>query len=147
MTPDAGLDGRGRRTAPTTCGWCGGPITQRTRGPIPKWCSPGCRHPAWEQTRAAASARAAVQIVERRVEVPTRPPFTRRDWPQALQELAPQLEDERICDRDLAGLSVALAAVLKAYNGRRPSASGPPTNTTPLEIADTHLADAVAGEG
>jgi hypothetical protein len=53
------------------------------------------------------------------VEVPTRLPLTRRDWPQALQELAQQLDDGRIYDRDLPGLSVALDAVLEAYD-RRP---------------------------
>jgi hypothetical protein len=51
--------------------------------------------------------------------VPTRLPLTRRDWPQALTELAQQLDDGRIYDRDLSGLSVALDAVLEAYN-RRP---------------------------
>ncbi|SFO61694.1 hypothetical protein SAMN05660359_04737 [Geodermatophilus obscurus] len=53
------------------------------------------------------------------MEVPTRQPLTRRDWPQALQELAQQIDDGRIYDRDLSGLSVALDAVLEAYN-RRP---------------------------
>ncbi len=53
------------------------------------------------------------------MEVPTRLPLTRRDWPQALHELAQQLDDGRIYDRDLSGLSVALDAVLEAYN-RRP---------------------------
>jgi hypothetical protein len=53
------------------------------------------------------------------VEVPTRLPLTRRDWPQALQELARQLDDGRIYDRDLSGLSVAVDAVLEACN-RRP---------------------------
>ncbi len=48
-----------------------------------------------------------------------RQPLTRRDWPQALQELAQQIDDGRIYDRDLSGLSVALDAVLDAYN-RRP---------------------------
>ncbi len=108
-----------RRRAATTCAWCGGPIQPKARGRIPTWCSPACRQRAWEQSRAAASGRAAVQVVERHVEVPTRLPLTRRDWPQALQELAKQLDDGRIYDRDLSGLSVALDAVLEAYN-RRP---------------------------
>ena len=51
------------------------------------------------------------------MEVPTQLPLTRRDWPQALQGLAQQLDDGRIYDRDLPGLSVALDAVLAAYNG------------------------------
>jgi hypothetical protein len=53
------------------------------------------------------------------VEVPTRQPLTRRDWPGVLQELAQQLDDGRIYDRDLSDLSVALDAVLEAYS-RRP---------------------------
>jgi hypothetical protein len=115
----AAADPTDRRRAATTCGWCGGPIQPKARGRIPTWCSPACRQRAWEQSRAAASGRAAVQVVERRVEVPTRLPLTRRDWPQALRELAQQLDDGRIYDRDLSGLSVALDAVLEAYN-RRP---------------------------
>ena len=54
------------------------------------------------------------------MEVPTRLPLTRRDWPQALHELAQQPDDGRVYDRDLSGLSVALDAVLDAYR-RRPS--------------------------
>ena len=65
----SGLEGQDRRTAATLCGWCGGPITPGTRGPIPKWCSATCRHRAWEQARAAASGLSAVKLVERRVEV------------------------------------------------------------------------------
>lgn len=53
--PEAVVDGGTRRAAATTCGWCGGPITPRGRGPVPKWCSATCRHRAWEQARAAAS--------------------------------------------------------------------------------------------
>ncbi len=115
---EAAAGGPERRAAATACAWCGGPITPRARGPIPKWCSATCRHRAWEQTRAAASGRAAVQIVERRMQVPTRQPLTRRDWPRVLAEMAAQLDDGRIYDRDLAGLSVALDAVLAAYQRR-----------------------------
>ncbi len=115
----AAADPSDRRRAAPTCGWCGGPIQPKARGRIPTWCPPACRQRAWEQSRAAASGRGAVQVVERRVEVPTRQPLTRRDWPQALQELAQQIDDGRIYDRDLSGLSVALDAVLEAYN-RRP---------------------------
>jgi hypothetical protein len=94
-------------------------LEPKPRGRIPKWCSASCRQRAWEQSRAAASGGAAVRVVERRVEVPTRLPLTRRDWLQALQELTQQLDDGRIYDRDLPGLAVALDAVLEAYN-RRP---------------------------
>lgn len=53
--------GTARRAAASPCGWCHGPIPPRSRGPIPKWCSATCRHRAWEQSRAAASGRSAVQ--------------------------------------------------------------------------------------
>jgi hypothetical protein len=66
---------RARRAAATACGWCGGPITLRSRGPIQKWCSATCRHRAWEQARAAASGRAAVQVVERIVVTPAATPL------------------------------------------------------------------------
>ena len=51
------------------CGWCGSPILLPARGRTPKWCSSSCRHRAWELTRAAASGHAAVQVVDRVVEV------------------------------------------------------------------------------
>ena len=114
----ASAEGRERRTAATTCGWCAGPITPRGRGPIPKWCSATCRHRAWEQTRAAASGRSAVQVVERRVQVGVPLEPTRRDWPALLGELTRQLDDGRIYDRDLPGLSRSLQPVLEAYRWR-----------------------------
>ncbi len=118
-------DGPERRTAATTCGWCGGPTTPRSRGPIPKWCSATCRHRAWEQRRAATSSRTAVEVVERRVEirVPLEP--TRRDWPRLLGELAGQLDDGRVYDRDLPALGRALEPVLRSYQ-RRARWSGAP---------------------
>jgi len=108
-----------RRAAATDCAWCGGPITRRSRGPIPKWCSATCRHRAWEQTRAAASGRSAVEVVERRVKVPVPVTPARRDWPGLLEELARQIENGRVYDRDLLDLSDALGTVLEAYR-RRP---------------------------
>src|SRR4051794_34684163 len=93
-------DGPERRIAATTCGWCGGPITPRSRGPIPKWCSATCRHRAWEQARAARAGVSAVRIVERRVEVRSPIVPTRRDWSALLQELARQIADGRVYDRD-----------------------------------------------
>src|SRR4051795_3740139 len=114
----AEADGPERRTAATTCGWCGGPITPRGRGPIAKWCSATCRHRAWEQRRAATSGRTAVHVVERRVEirVPLEP--TRRDWPSLLGQLAGQLDDGRVYDRDLPALGRALDPVLRSYRRR-----------------------------
>lgn len=121
-------DGPERRTAATTCGWCGGPITRRSRGPIPKWCSATCRHRAWEQSRAATSGRAAVQVVERRVEIRVRLEPTRRDWPRLLGDLAGQLDDGHVYDRDLPALGRALEAVLRSYR-RRARWSGAPDLT------------------
>ena len=120
------VDGPERRAAATTCGWCGGPITPRSRGPIPKWCSATCRHRAWEQARAATSGRAAVQVVERRVQVRVPLEPTRRDWPTLLGELTAQLNDGRVYDRDLPGLAGALEPVLQAYR-RRAHMTGAPT--------------------
>src|SRR3954451_13248402 len=123
--PGPGFEGRGRRTAATACGWCGGPITPGSRGPIPKWCSATCRHRAWEQTRAAASGLSAVDVVERRVEVQVPLVPTRRDWPRLLGELAAQLNDGRVYDRDLPALARALDPVLEAYR-RRAHLTGAP---------------------
>jgi hypothetical protein len=116
--PGSDVEGPDRRTAATACGWCGGPITPGSRGPIPKWCSATCRHRAWEQARAAASGLSAVQIVERRVEVQVPLVPTRRDWPRLLGELAGQLGDGRVYDRDLPALARALQPVLEAYRRR-----------------------------
>lgn len=91
--PGVEVDGRARRAAATTCGWCGGLITLRSRGPIPKWYSATCRHRAWEQARATTSDQAAVRVVERQVEIRVPLPPTRRDWPRLLSELAGQLDD------------------------------------------------------
>jgi hypothetical protein len=118
-------DGPERRTAASSCGWCSGPITPRSRGPIPKWCSATCRHRAWEQSRAANSGRTAVQVVERRVEVRVPLEPTRLDWPRLLNELAGQLENGRVYDRDLPGLGRALDPVLRSYR-RRARRSGAP---------------------
>lgn len=121
----ADVHGPERRTAATVCGWCGGPITPGSRGPIPKWCSATCRHRAWEQARAAASGLSAVELVERRVEVPVPLAPTRRDWPRVLGDLAGQLNDGRVYNRDLPTLARALEPVLKAYR-RRAHLTGAP---------------------
>jgi hypothetical protein len=121
----ADVHGPERRTAATACGWCGGPITPGRRGPIPKWCSATCRHRAWEQARAAASGLSAVELVERRVEVQVPLPPTRRDWPRLLGELAGQLNDGRVYDRDLPALARALEPVLEAHR-RRAHLTGAP---------------------
>jgi hypothetical protein len=111
------------------CGWCGSPILLPARGRIPKWCSSSCRHRAWELTRAAASGRAAIQVVDRVVEVdrlvtvvqevpvPTVPKGA--EWPAALAQLATALDTGRVYDRDLPALAQALADVADALD-RRP---------------------------
>lgn len=102
---------RARRRAASTCGRCGGSITIKGTGRLPKWCSAACRQRAWEQARAASSGLSAVQVVERRVETPVPLPPTRQDWSRLLGELLTQLDTGRIYNRDLDELSVALTAV------------------------------------
>ena len=111
------------------CGWCGSPILLPARGRTPKWCSSSCRHRAWELTRAAASGRAAVQVVDRVVEVdrvvtvlqevPVTTVPKGAEWPAALAQLATALDTGRVYDRDLPALAQALADVADALD-RRP---------------------------
>jgi glyoxylase-like metal-dependent hydrolase (beta-lactamase superfamily II) len=104
------------------CGWCGGPITLRSRGPIPKWCSATCRHRAWEQARAAASGRAALQIVERIVVTPPVKAVLATpqhdDWIGLLEELSLQLDRGIVYDRDLPGLTRAFEEARAAFQRR-----------------------------
>jgi hypothetical protein len=111
-----------RRSAASTCGWCGGPISVKATGRLPKWCSSSCRQRAWEQSRAAASGLSSVRVVERRVEVVKPALAGRKDWPRLLSDLARQLDDGRVYDRDLVALSVALNTVLDAF--RHPMVRG-----------------------
>lgn len=111
-----------RRAAATTCGWCHRAITSRSRGPIPKWCSATWRHRAWEQARAAASGRSAVDIVERIVLVPAPPasgPRPRQlDWVDLLRQLTVQVEQGAVYDRHLAAVAAALDDVMRAVHRR-----------------------------
>jgi hypothetical protein len=66
-----------------------------------------------------------VQVVERRIEVHVPLEPTRRDWPRLLGELAEQLEDGRVYDRDLPGLGRALRPVLQSYRWRAPRTGAP----------------------
>lgn len=108
-----------RREAAKTCGWCGGPIEIKPTGRIPKWCSAACRQRAWEQSRAAASGRAAVTIVERVVEVPAVRAPRRDEWAPLLCELTAQLDDGRVYARDLPDLRTALTELTAAFDRRR----------------------------
>jgi hypothetical protein len=51
------------------CGWCRESIPVRSTGRLPKWCSPSCRQRARQQRRAAESGLAAVDVVDRFIEV------------------------------------------------------------------------------
>jgi hypothetical protein len=59
-----------------------------------------------------------VDVVERRVKVRVPITPTRRDWPGLLGELAHQLNDGRVYDRDLPGLARRLEPLLEAYRRR-----------------------------
>lgn len=120
--PDS-ADGSARRGAATDCGWCGSPITPRSRRPIPKWCSATCRKRAWEQKRAAASGRCAVEIVERVIVTPAPPRPIKAprhgEWADLLQQLTGQIDCGLIYDRDLTALARAVDEVIAALR-RRP---------------------------
>jgi hypothetical protein len=81
-----------------------------------------CRHRAWEQARAAASGRAAVEVVERIVVIPAAQALAtmpRHDgWVEVLRELARQLDRGLLYDRDLPRVSGALEEALAAFQGR-----------------------------
>jgi hypothetical protein len=82
--------------------------------------------PGLEQTRAATSGRAAIQVVKAvEVRVPLEP--NRRDWSSLLGELAAQLNDRRVYDRDLPGLANTGAGA--AGLRRRARLTGPPPCT------------------
>jgi hypothetical protein len=102
-------------------------MTPKARGRIPKWCSPACRQRAWEQSRAAGSGRAAIEVVERVVEIPVRPiPGVEvarhprhQEWVPLLHELARQLEPGGLVfDRDLRSLARAVDQVSAALSAR-----------------------------
>ena len=111
------------------CGWGGSSILVPARGRVPKWCSSSCRHRAWELTRAAASGLAAVQVIDRAVQVDR--PVTVNErvevevvphgpaWPHALAQLTEQIDTGKVYDRDLPALAAALGDVRSALN-RRP---------------------------
>jgi hypothetical protein len=110
----------GRRVAgqELACGWCGRPVTLRATGRPPKWCSATCRQRAWEQTRAAASGRSAVQIVERYVAAI---PIDVSGWLSQLATLTHQVSTQpgQFLDGDLDNLAHALELGLAAIAARR----------------------------
>ena len=132
--PAGTLKATPRRTArrpgqTLACGWCGSSILLPARGRVPKWCSSSCRHRAWELTRAAAAGLAAVQVIDRVVQV-DRPVIVNERvevevvshgpaWPRALAQLTEQIDTGKVYDRDLPALAAALGDVRSALN-RRP---------------------------
>ena len=121
--------GRRQRPDTVTCGWCEATVTVAPTGRVPSWCSPACRHRAWEQQRAAASGRAAVQLVERIVHVEVTVPVVEtvevvalpkgRGWADAMGELARQINAGLVYNRDLPAIATELDQVITALR-RRP---------------------------
>ena len=112
------------------CGWCRETIAVRSTGRLPKWCSPSCRQRAWQQRRAAESGLAAVDVVDRFIEVEKEVKVVERSevtvpprgaaWPAALTERERQIGTGRVYDRDLRALAEALDKVHQALE-RRPA--------------------------
>lgn len=116
-----------------SCGWCGAEVSVPSRGRVPKWCSSSCRHRAWEQRRAADSGLAAVEVVdrplevivekekviEREVSVPVRySPRSVREWTEVLDRLDWALSTSRMDKGDLAALEPVLSRVLSSFAAR-----------------------------
>jgi len=131
--------GARRRSSPRApgqviaCGWCGRDVTVPARGRVPKWCSSACRHRAWEQARAAASGRSAVQVVDRRIETvktvtvvqhhTTEVPVAWRptsvpDVIDILEDLTRRVDSGRVYDRDIPTLVAAVRATVEALSRR-----------------------------
>lgn len=110
----------GRRVAgqELVCGWCGGSVVVKARGPVPKWCSAACRQRAWEASRAAASGKTAVQVVDRDVLVV---PGDGPGWVEHLNLLTRQLGQGPavVADYDLDALAAALDAATEALSQRQ----------------------------
>lgn len=144
--PEAAKEGQPsarRRSSPRTpgqviaCGWCGQDVSVPARGRVPKWCSAACRHRAWEQARAAASGRSAVEIIDRQIEtaktvtvvqhhrvetpVPMRP-NTVAEFVDVLEDLTARVDSGRVYDRDIPTLVVAVRATIEALSRREKAA-------------------------
>jgi hypothetical protein len=108
---------------------------------VPKWCSPACRHRAWEQRRAAASGLAAVEVKDRVVEtvktvtvvqhhteevpVPVLPSSV-GEFIEVLAHLTRRVDTGRIYDRDLPTLTPAVAELVAAIDRRTAKQWRPP---------------------
>ena len=96
-----------------SCGWCGKPVTVKTRGPVPKWCSASCRQRAWSASRAAAGGNTGVRVVDREVLVV---PGDGPGWAEHLGALARQLGQgpRVVADYDLDAVAGAVSRVVDA---------------------------------
>ena len=109
-----------RRPDLLTCPWCGARFPVPVRGRLPKWCSGQCRHRAWEQERAARSGRSAVEVVDREVIVKETVQAVPRgkEWAEALQTLAQQIDTGKVYPRDLSAIEAAICDVDRALQRR-----------------------------
>lgn len=100
------------------CGWCGEPVTVKSRGPVPKWCGATCRQRAWEMSQAAAAGKAAVAIVDREVLVI---PADGPGWVVQLDLLADQLSQgpKVVADQDLEEVTAAVNRLGEALTRRQ----------------------------
>jgi hypothetical protein len=74
------------------------------------------RQRAWEQSRAAESGLAAVEVIERRVKATALRAAPRHaDWRGVLHELASQLDTGAVYHRDLSAITAALNEVVEAH--------------------------------
>jgi len=105
-----------RRPDRLTCAWCGVIFAVPARGRLPKWCSGQCRHRAWEQDRAARSGRSAVEVVDREVVVNQILLAVPRgkEWAEALQTLAQQIDTGKVYRRDLPVIDEAVVELFQA---------------------------------
>ncbi|GAA3179846.1 hypothetical protein GCM10010531_37330 [Blastococcus jejuensis] len=71
-----------------------------------------------------------MELVERRVEVQVPLAPSRRDWTGLLSELASQLNDGRVYDRDLPALARAQEPVLEGYRRRAHLTGAEPGSST-----------------
>lgn len=114
------------------CGWCDAHVQVPSRGRVPKWCSPTCRHRAWEQKRAAESGRSAVEVVqqpvahvltrieEREVRVPDQnAPRSGAQWRELLRKLDWSLSSRRFDEADLDVIEPAIIQAFAALQKRR----------------------------
>jgi hypothetical protein len=94
-----------RTTLHLHCEWCSAEIPLKARGPLPRWCSPTCRHRAWQRSRAfqalesgeSASAQSPVAL-----------PIDTAGWVDLLHALSVELARARL---DRTAIACALEEV------------------------------------